>query len=126
MITLGGVTISDNMYLGGIVEAKQIAHKQERTVTAGLSVLKTAPTPGGRTITLESTNLGGSIQGIWCQRVIEQVKAVEASNLPVVLDHHGTTYNVQIVDTTQFQQMFSFEASGPDKKYTGKITTIEV
>jgi len=125
MITLGGVTISDNMYLGGITEAKQVAHQQERTVE-GVSKLRVVPTPGGRIITLESQNLNGSIQGIWCQSVIDEVKILEAANVAYTLDHHGTTYTVKIVDTTGFRPLFSFEPVTPNKKYTGKLITIEV
>lgn len=124
-ITLGSVTISDNMYLGGVTEAAQTAAQQVRTVE-GNSILTTVSTPGGRTITLETQQVNGGIQGIWCQSVIDAVKALESNNTAVVLAHHGTTYNVKITDTTDLSPLFSWEPVGVNKKYTGKITTIEV
>ena len=125
MITLGGVEISDNMYLGGVTEARQVAYQQEITVE-GISKLRVMPTPGGRTITLETQQINGSIQGIWCQSVIDALKELEAANQTYILDHHGDEYYVKIVDTTGFRPMFSFEPVTPNKKYTGKLITIEV
>lgn len=127
MITVGGVVVSDNMYLSGVTEAKQIAYEQNRTVE-GVSKLRTVLTLGGRTLTLGTSREGGSgsIQGIWCQSVIDELKALEQLNSTLVLDHHGTTYNVKIVDTSGFTQMFKYEPVSPGKAYTGKLTMIEV
>lgn len=125
MITLGGITISDNMYLGGITQSQQIAYQQVRTVE-GLSKLTTVSLTGGRNLTLGTVSMNSAIQGIWCQSVIDQLKDLEKTNIDCVLDFHGDTYNVRIIDTTDFTQMFQFEEVSPDKKYTGSIKMIEV
>lgn len=125
MITLGSITISDNMYLGGVTQAKQVIPQQLRT-SEGLSLLTVHVTPGGRTLTLGTTNLNGATQGIWCQSTIDEIKDLEATAATVVLDHNGDIYNVKIVDTSDFSQFFQNEPVSPDKKYTGKITMIEV
>ncbi len=124
-VTLGGIVISDNMYLGGVVESKQVVHQQVRTVE-GNSLLRVTTTPGGRTLTLGTTNLDGATQGIWCQSKIEEIKVFEAAGTSIILNHHGDTYTVRIIDTSDFAQMFQFEPASPDKKFTGKITMIEV
>ena len=124
MITLGGIEISDNMYLGGVIESKQIEHEQVRTVE-GISRLRTVPTPGGRELTLGTTNDKG-VMGIWCQSVIEEVKALEATNQVLTLDHHGTIYLIKITDTSDFQPLFQWEPSSPKKHWVGNIKMIEV
>lgn len=125
MITLGGVTISDNMYLGGLIKANPIEYQQDRTV-GGLSVMTVFDNPGGRNLTLGTSNLQGSIQGIWCQHVLDQVKVVQKQGNPVVLNYHGDAYNVIITDTSGIEQLFQFEPVSPDKKYVGEINLIEV
>ena len=125
MITLGGIVISDNMYLGGVTQARQVVPQQLRT-SEGISLLTVHATPGGRTLTLGTTNLNGATQGIWCQSNIDEIKDLEATNVPVVLNHNGDIYNVRIVDTSDFTQFFQNEPVSPNKKYTGKITMIEV
>src|SRR6056297_2596890 len=108
MITLGGVQISDNMYLRGVTEHPQVAFQQERTVE-GISKQIVVPTPGGRTLSLETQQLSGSIQGIWCQSVIDAVKELELTGGVYELDHHGAVYQVRIIDTSQFTPLFQFE-----------------
>lgn len=126
MITLGGIEINKDMYLHGVIESRQIAFTQGRTVVDGLPFLLTKPTPGGRVLTLQTSKVGGATQGIWCQSVIEAVKELESPNNPVQLNYHDDIYTVQVVDTSNFEQLFSFEVLGPTKRYTGKIITIEV
>ncbi len=125
MITLGGIVISDNMYLGGVTQAQQIAYQQVRTVE-GLSKLTAVGLTGGRNLTLGTVSMNSSIQGVWCQSVIDQIKVLEKTNADCVLNYQGTIYNVRIIDTTDFTQMFQFEETSPDKKYTGSIKMIEV
>jgi len=113
------------MYLSGVTQARQISYQQNRTVE-GASVLSTVPTPGGRVLALETTQLNGAIQGIWCQAVIDDIKLLEAVNNVVDLVDNGVTYSVKIVDTTQLSQLLQFEPVSPTKKYIGRIEMIEV
>ncbi len=124
MITLGGIEISDNMYLGGVTQAKQVSFKQSRTIE-GVSILRTVATPGGRVLTLGTTFLNNATQGIWCKSTIDEIKLLELQLLTIVLDHHDTIYNVKIIDTTDFAQMFQWEPVSESKKYTGRLTMIE-
>jgi hypothetical protein len=123
-ITLGGVTINDNMYLDGIEKAQLTQVEQLRTVD-GNSIVRVKATPGGRTLTLGTQNRGGATQGIWFSQVIDQVKSLEALAQPVVLDYRGDTYNVLIVET-DFVPFLQYEPEGSCKKFTGSITLLEV
>lgn len=125
MIILGGVLINENMYLEGIEKATPYHIDTQRTVD-GVSVSRAFPTTGGRKLTLGTSSEGGSVQGIWCQRVIDQVKQVQQQGNAVLLDYHGTQYTVFIVSTDSLTQMFKYEPVTPDKKYTGTLNLTEV
>lgn len=123
-INLGGIVISDNMYLNGIESASQVAIEQMRTIE-GVSVVRAHPTPGGRALTLGSQNLSGMTQGIWCSETIDQIKELELAAVSVSLDYRGDIYAV-IITGTRFVPMYQFELEGPYKKFTGTISLIEV
>lgn len=125
MITLGPVVISDNMYLEGVEKANSVSVEQVRTVD-GESYLTVVPSPGGRTLTLGTSQLNGATQGIWCQTVIDEIKALEATGNAQTLSYQGEVYVVVISSTSSITQMFQREPLGPNKKYTGVINLIEV
>lgn len=123
-ITLGGVDISNNMYLSGLESAPLVSVEQVRTID-GVSYVRSTPTPGGRTFTLGTQSKTGTVIGLWCSTVIDQVKVLESLADPVTLDYRGDIYEVIIVETS-FDPFHAFEVEGPNKKFTGTITLIEV
>lgn len=125
MIFLGGIEINKNMFLDGNVNSKNISYQQKRAID-GNSNLTSKTLDGGRIFTLGSTSLNNAYQGIWLQKDIEELKALEKENNRLVFEYYGASYNVKIVDTTGFQQLFQWEESGPCKKYIGSIILIEV
>lgn len=125
MITLGPVDISKNMYLNGLVQSEPYVFRQERTID-GYPVVKAYPTPFGRQFTLGTTQLGNAIQGIWCQHVIDEIKALQELGTSQPLDYHGDLYTVVIASTSDLSQLFQWEVVSPDKKYVGLIKLIEV
>jgi hypothetical protein len=124
MITLGGVVISDDMYLDGLDNASLASVEQLRTVD-GNSIIRARPTPGGREITLGTQNRSGATQGIWCYSVIELVKQMELAALPVSLNYRGTLFEI-IITGANFEPLLQFELEGPNKMFTGTISLIEV
>lgn len=125
MITLGTVTINDNMYLEGVEKATPMLVTQQRTVD-GLPVASVSPNVGGRALTLGTSQLGNAIQGIWCQHIVDQIKVLQASGNAQVLDYHGDIYTVLIESTSSIVQLFQWEPKTPDKKYVGPLNLIEV
>lgn len=123
MITLGGVTISDDMYLSGLESSKMVSVDQRRTID-GVSFVRLKPMIGGRALSLGSQNGGGSIQGFWELSTIEQIKSLELQAQSVILDYRGTQYTVFIVGT-DFQPFLQFEIEGPTKKFTGSVSLLE-
>jgi len=124
MITLGGIDISDDMYLDGLESALLVSVEQLRTID-GVSIIKTKPTPGGRNFTLGSQNKSGATQGIWCSETIDLIKALELASQVVSLDYRGTVYSV-IITGAKFAAFHQFEIEGPYKKFTGNISLTEV
>lgn len=125
MTTLGGLTISDDMYLGGLTESNGMSVQQVRSVK-GVSALRTFGKPGGRTLTLASSQANNSIQGIWCSWLIDDLKTLQNTQTPVTLTHDADTYTVVITETHEFQPLHKYEQQGPNKRYLGKIKMIEV
>jgi hypothetical protein len=125
MITLGGITISDNMYLSGDVESGGVVHQQKRTIE-GVSSILISQKIGGRAFTLGSDMAGGSVMGIWCKSLIDSIKALELAGLPQQLNYRGTIYSVYIVDTSGFTPLFKWQEESATKAYTGQLTLIEV
>lgn len=126
MILLHTIPISDNMYLEGVETATPVIYQQERTVDGGLPSLTIFGNPGGRVLTLGTVQMNGAVQGIWCQSDIDAIKIVQAAGNAVILNYHGTFYNVLITSTAGLKQMFQNEPITPDKKYLGPINLIEV
>jgi hypothetical protein len=123
MITLGGVVISDNMFLDGLLNSPMTGQTQRRLI-GGESVVFVQPQVGGRTMTLGSQS-AGSTQGIWCQSVIEELKVLEAQAQPLTLNYRGATYNV-LIKQMDFSPFVQNELEGPNKGYLGTITLVEV
>jgi|LGVE01.1.fsa_nt_gb hypothetical protein len=125
MITLGGVTISDNMYLKGVHTSPEVLVQQDRSLNGG-SHLTVQKINGGKTYTLGTTNANGSIMGIWCSSVLDQVKVLESAGVAVPLNYRGIIYPaVLIVEVPKMDPLYHFELEGPDKKYLGHITITE-
>ncbi len=125
MITLGGIELDRNLYLGGVEQSKNTAVQQVRTVE-GVSIVTTKATPGGRTLTLGTDTTLRPLQGIWCQTIITQIKDLQLANQEVELVYYGVAYNVKIIITTDFDQRIAHQLRGDGKEYTGTITLIEV
>lgn len=124
MITLNGVTISDNMFLDGIESSSNVIYTKKTSI-GGVSKVYAKRKVNGRELSL-GTQEDGKIQGIWCKSQIDQIKEIEKMAVPVILNYRGIEYNVMVVDTSNFKPLHIFEIEGSNKKYTGKILMIEV
>ena len=124
MTTLGGVTISDNMYLDGVLDAPLSGSTQKRLLGGG-SVVFIQPQIGGRKFTLGTINGSVGTQGLWCQQTIEDLKVFESNTQSIVLDYRGDLYDV-VITKMQFTPFQQNQLESPTKPYTGTITLIEV
>lgn len=123
MITLAGVELGENLYLGGL-ESALLSSSTQRRLIGGSSVVFIQPKMGGRTLTLGTMEKSG-VMGIWCQSKIQELKVFEQQAMAVVLDYHGDLYDVLMVGM-EFEPFIQNEPENPDKSFTGTITFIEV
>jgi len=125
MITLGGVVINDNMYLAGIETADNLLYDQKISLDGGSSI-KVLPLQGGRYFTLGSQNKDGALQGMWCKSTIDQIKAMQGTGIPLILNYRGILYDVYVIDTKSLSPLHQFELESDTKKFIGQITLLEV
>jgi hypothetical protein len=118
-VTLGALTLSDDLVLGGLETAPDLVVNQKRTLS-GRSILQTAPISGGRTLTLSSERHCTLAQ-------VQAIKAMAALRQPVTLVHHRGSFTVLITATALEPDdggLHSNPTAG--EWYSGDITLIEV
>lgn len=125
MITLGGVLISDNMYLSGREIADSLLYDQKISI-GGESSVRVLPLTGGRTFSLGTQNRDGATQGLWCKSTIDQIKALQSTGIPLILNYKGDMFDVHVISTADLVPFHQFEEESPTKKFVGKITLLEV
>jgi len=116
-VTLGAITLSDNLVLSGLESSADIVINQRRTLS-GNSVVQTGPMIGGRTLTLQGEDHFTLSQ-------IQAVKAMATLGQPVILKHHRGTFTVLIIGTPVEP---TFDHANPDVTawHSGEITLLEV
>lgn len=117
MITLGGISLSDHLILGGIETAPDLAYSQRRLI-GGASYVQTDAIIGGRELTLSGENH-------FTLAEITAVKALAAAMQPVTLVHHRGTFTVLIV-AVEATPTFAHADPDDDSWYSGSINMIEV
>lgn len=120
-VSLGGVSLSDDLVLEGIETARRVTYSSRRTL-AGRHVLQVGPPlSGGRTISLQSEN------HITHAKLLA-IKAVEAAGAVVTLVHHRGTFSVLIV-SIEMEPDSPLANPADDSTvpwYSGTITMLEV
>ena len=121
-ISLGGLTLSDHLYLDGIDNAPAVAYSARRTI-GGRQVVQVGPLlVRGRTLSLQS-------EGHISHAEVASIKTMESLGLAVTLVHPRGTFSVLITGTELEPDEF---LSNPDSAaagsiwYSGTITMIEV
>ena len=125
MITLNGLELDHNLYLGGLDNTPKISYTQKRSAE-GTSYVIAKSLGGGENLTLGSVRgTGGIIRGFWEKSQVDQIKTWEQQTLPVTLLYCNTSYTVLITgrDFTQFNVS---EIEKPQKLYLGEIYLTEV
>mgnify|MGYP000907484342 FL=1 len=120
-ITLGALTLPDNLVLLGIESAPAVSYSVRRTIGGRAVVQVGPPTPGGRTLQLQSEGHLGHAN-------VAAIKAIEVAGQVVPLSHPRGTFSVLVVavELEPDQQFVDPTESGADPWYTGTITLQEV
>lgn len=123
LVTLGGVSLDDNLVLSGIEQNADSAYSV-RELLGGPVVIQMDARSVGAELSLISPFNGSSRQGQYCQYQIDQLKAIAKLLQPVSLVHPRGTFTVYILDfdVTEREQN---EEPHINKKYHGVITLQE-
>lgn len=114
MITLGGLTLSDNLRLLGL-RADPVAVDLQRS-EGGVAHILTAPLQGGRALQL---------QGYFTSAQVDQIMAMANAGDPVELVHPRGTYSVIITGST-LADWIEYVEPDPADFEEGTINLIEV
>lgn len=120
-ITLGSLTLPNDIVLLGLDSAPGLAYSARRTI-GGRMVVQRGPTlTGGRTLQLQSEYHLDHAD-------VAAIKAIEAAGQVVTLSHPRGTFSVLVVavELEPDQQFVDPTATGADPWYTGTITLQEV
>ena len=121
MISIGGLVLSDHLYLDGIDNAQMVAYSARRTL-GGRMVVQVSPSlVGGRVLSLQS-------EGHINHSQLASIKAMESLGRVVTLIHPRGTFSILITGTElEPDTMFSDpdSAAAGTIWYSGKINMIE-
>jgi len=123
-VTLGGITLSDDLRINGLKNQPQVAGSEQMTL-GGRMVFTSCPVTGGRTITLESFRSGDSVYGYFTGTQIDQIAALRDLQTTIALVHHLGTFQVKI-KAINVEDVAGVADPSSTSEYTGTITMIEV
>jgi hypothetical protein len=117
-VTLGGISLSNSLILGGLEKAPGVAYSARRTLGGRMVVQVGATLSSGRELSLSAENHFTLAQ-------VGAIKALESAGLPVTLVHHRGTFNVLVVGVDVEP---AIPYSDPDTAdwYSGAINLLEV
>lgn len=117
-LSLGGITLSDHLTLD--IKSAGVAYSQRRLI-GGAQVIQADGNDGGRTLVLNSEG------HLLCTHK-EQIRAMQAAGLAVILEHPRGTFSVLIIDTDSLVDDMPRVDPENDTELTcsGDITLIEV
>ena len=123
-ITLGGVTLNDNLHLIGLENNPDINYSARETLGGNLAI-QVHPRSVGARLSLVARHDGSSMMGTFCSSHLDSLKALSALGAAVELVHPAKTTNVYIFEFN-VEQSDERETPGPNKKWHGEIILQEV
>lgn len=95
MISLNGVTLSEDLIWENEFDSPAISQNTQRTILGNL-VIQNLPLSKGRTINLVANSDGNSYEGFFTREQIIEFKVLEQSGADITFHYEGTDYNVKI------------------------------
>ena len=126
MISLNGVTLSNDLFWDNSFSEPLISQQHERVVL-GVSLLTTMPVVGGRTIVLKAYRNGKNVQGFFTYTQIQAFRVLEQAGQAVQLIYESLTTNV-VIKAGGVKVLPHLERPNPAStdEYSGTLTLIEV
>ena len=124
-VSLGGVTLDDNLRLDGDLTGAALAASARPTM--GGVCVQTMPVMAGRVLTLTATREGNSMRGSFTRAQLQALGALRDAGSPVTLQHHLGTWQVWIPpDGIQAESVFDHADPDAGEWYSGTVTLIAV
>ncbi len=125
IVSLGGISLDDNLYLDGILNDSDFAMSVRPTLGGGV-VVQIGAHEGGRELALVATQDGDEINGHFTLNQLQQIKVLAKAAQPVPLVHHGATYTVLIGPKPDVTPVMGHVDPAGEDLYIGTISMIGV
>ena len=123
-VSIGGITLSDDLRLRGI-KNQSLALMSVRRTMGGRVVIQTLRMEAGRPLVLEAFRDGNATYGYFTGSQIDQICALRDASTEVTLVHHLGTFQV-IVTAVDVEDIKGVADPASTDEYSGTITLIEV
>lgn len=124
-VSLGGITLDDNLRLDGV--HTQAAMAGSARATMGSVWVQRIAMSAGKTLQLIATMDGDTVKGYFTGAQIAALAALRDAGESVALVHHLGSWQVWIPPTgISVEQVFDFADPDDDSWYIGTITLITV
>lgn len=126
MISLNGVTLSEDLLWTNEFDYRAISQQDDTTVL-GRRIISTLPIQGGREIILSSVRSGNRFTGYYTRTQIQEIKSLEKNGTTVVFIYESQTFNVIIKSgSVKVTPIIARPNQEDEDWYTGSITLLEV
>lgn len=124
-VSLGGVTLDDNLRLDGVLTQSAMAGSARATM-GGICVQRVAM-GAGKTLQLVATMDGQAVKGLYTGAQLTALAALRDAGAAVTLVHHLGTWQVWIPPAgIAVEQVFDYSDPDDAAWYVGTITLITV
>jgi len=124
-VSLGAITLDDNLRLDGVHTSPASAGSARATM--GGIVIQAMPMNGGRVLALVATMDGDAVKGVFTQAQLDALVSLRDAGVPVALVHPLYSGQVYLApDAIDVSQVFDYADPSDDDWYVGTITMITV
>lgn len=126
MISLNGVTLSDDLIWENEFDNPSISQNVQRTILGNL-IVQQLPISNGRIINLTAVSSGNTYEGFFTRSQIIQFKELERLGTTIIFQYEGADYNVKIqAGGVQVAPLQPRPNQDGDDLYSGQLILIEV
>ncbi len=126
MISLNGVTLSEDLIWANEFDNPVIAQNTQRTILGNL-VIQQMPVVKGRIINLLAVASGDSYEGFFTKTEVIEFKSLEQQGVTMVFSYEGSVHNVKIqAGGVQVTPLIPRPNQAVGDLYSGTLILIEI
>lgn len=123
-ITLGALTLDDNLQLRGLEARPLVTHTVSRTIL-GRTIVETMQAPAGHALELTADDDGSAVRGVFLRSDVDSILALRDSGAVVLLVHPRATLNVMVTGV-DVDPVFDVNDPAADWWFTGSVQLLTV